>query len=316
MKKTFFTLLVLMFIHAQAEAKRLHLFHMGRNFTVVVPEEEISKRLPLVVLLHGCKQNPRLILDGTELEKEAIKNNFIILAPEQPNFYNIDHCWNWFLDFQQQRHYSNEMGQIISAIDLLVDKYRVDTSRIFVTGISAGGVMAHNLTACYPDVFSASAIHSGLTFKVAETIAEAQTVLTSYEQKSPEYLGKQIYECGREARTKKLKKVLIIHGKEDSRVPSFHSDLISESQEVWRDYADDGKRNRSVRARTQNSKVRFSSGYSVEKTDKVYPGFLETKLMINSLGHAWGGGKPVSVNFDPKAPSSNKFILDFFGITR
>lgn len=315
MKKTFFTLLVLMMIHAQAEAKRLHLFHMGRNFTVVTPEKQITGKVPLLVLLHGCKQNPRLILDGTDLEKEAIKNNFIILAPEQPNYLNIDHCWNWFLDFQQQRHYANEMGQIVSAINLLVDDYKVDSSRVYVTGISAGGVMAHNLTACYPDVFSGSAIHSGLTFKVAETIGEAQTVLTSYEQKSPEYLGKEIYECGREARTKKLRKVLLIHGKEDSRVPSFHSDLISEAQEVWRDYADDGRRNRSVKPRVQKAKVRMS-GYSVEKTDKVYPGFHETKLMINDLGHAWGGGNPVSVNFDPKAPSSNKFILDFFDLTK
>lgn len=314
MKKTIFTLLIMLLVNAHVFAKRVHLFHMGRNFTVVLPEKPSSSKRPLIVLLHGCKQNPNLILQGTKLEDEAIKNNFIVLAPEQPNYFNIDHCWNWFLNFQQQRNFSNEMGQVISAIDLAVENYKADPARIFVTGISAGGVMAHNLTACYPDVFSASAIHSGLTFKVAESISEAQTVLTSYEQKTPEYLGKKIYECGREAKQKRLKKVLIIHGKEDSRVPSFHSDLISESQEVWRDYADDGRRNDSVRPKTRKSNLRFSSGYSVEKTDKLYPGFLETKIMVKGLGHAWGGGRPVSVNFDPKAPSSNKFILEFFGI--
>lgn len=314
MKKTTFTLLIMLLVSTHVSAKRVHLFHMGRNFTMVVPAKPSRTARPLIVLLHGCKQNSNLILQGTKLEEEAIKNNFIVLAPEQPNYYNIDHCWNWFLNFQQQRNFSNEMGQIISAIDLAVEDYKADPARIFVTGISAGGVMAHNLTACYPDVFSASAIHSGLTFKVAETISEAQTVLTSYEQKTPEYLGKKIYECGREARKKRLKKVLIIHGKEDSRVPSFHSDLISLSQEVWRDYADDGRRNDSVKPKTRKSNLRFSSGYSVEKTDKVYPGFLETKIMVNGLGHAWGGGRPVSVNFDPKAPSSNKFILEFFGL--
>ena len=314
MKKLTIASLILMLISTEAFAKRVHLFHMGRNFTVILPEKESRAPRPLLVLLHGCKQNANIMLKGTGLEEVAVKNNFIILAPEQPNFYNIDHCWNWFLDFQQQRHFSNEMGQIISAIDIVMENHRGDPAKVYVTGISAGGVMAHNLTACYPDVFSGSAIHSGLTFKVAESIQEAQTVLTSYEQKTPEYLGKKIYDCGREARQKRLKKVMIIHGKEDSRVPSFHSDLISESQEVWRDYLDDGRRNSSVRPQTKTSNIRSASGYSVERTDKLYPGFLETKIMVKGLGHAWGGGKPISVNFDPKAPSSNQFILDFFDL--
>lgn len=289
--------------------------YMARNFTLSVPDKVSKSPRSLVVLLHGCKQSPSLILEGTKLEKEAAKNDFLILAPEQPAYYNSDHCWNWFLDINQSRMLTNEMGQIIAAIDLVSNQYNVDKKKVFVTGISAGGVMAHNLTACYPDVFAASAIHSGLSFKVAENIPEAQTVLTSYEQKSPVYLGKKIYECSKEV-SQNLKKVLIIHGEDDSRVPSLHADLITKSQAVWRDYLDDGKKNNSVAVATKKQHLSFPNGYEVDLTDNQYPGFLERKLMIKGLGHAWGGGKPITVNFDPEAPSSNQFILEFFGIIK
>lgn len=315
MTKLILTLTLLTVFSFPVMAKRIQFVYMARNFTLSVPDKASNTPRPLVVLLHGCKQSPSIILDGTKLEKDAAKNNFIILAPEQPAFYNSDHCWNWFLDMNQTRMLGNEMGQIIAAIDLVTDKYNIDTNKVFVTGISAGGVMAHNLTACYPDVFAASAIHSGLTFKVAESIPEAQTVLTSYDQKSPVYLGKKIYECSK-GTTHKLKKVMIIHGEEDSRVPSLHADLITKSQAVWRDYLDDGKKNNSVAVATKKQHQSFPNGYEVDLTDLQYPGFLERKIMIKGLGHAWGGGKPITVNFDADAPSSNEFILSFFGIIK
>lgn len=316
MFKTTSAILFALLICGQASAKRVNLMHMGRNFVLVIPDKPSKGTKPLVVLLHGCKQNPNLILEGTQLEVEANKNEFFILAPEQPNYYNMDHCWNWFLDYQQKRMMGTEMGQIIAGIESVVKNHPVNADKIFVAGISAGGVMAHNLTACYPDVFAGSAIHSGLTYKVAESATEAQSVLTSYQQKSPEYLGKKMYECARDVKKKKLSKVLIIHGREDSRVPSLHSELISKTQAVWRDYLDDGKDNNSVRGVVKSETVRFPRSYSVEQTDTQYPGFQERMLMVKGLGHAWGGGKPVSVNFDPKAPSSNQFILNYFDLIK
>jgi poly(hydroxyalkanoate) depolymerase family esterase len=315
MTKLLLSLTLLTVFSFKAHARRIQFMYMARNFTLSVPDKAPKGPRPLVVLLHGCKQSPSIILEGTKLEKEAEKYGFLILSPEQPAYYNSDHCWNWFLDMNQTRLMTNEMGQIMAAVDFVGAEHNIDKNKIFVTGISAGGVMAHNLTACYPDVFAASAIHSGLTFKVAESIPEAQTVLTSYEQKSPSYLGKKIYECSKGV-NQKLKKVMIIHGEEDSRVPALHANLISKSQAVWRDYMDDGKRNNSVTVTTKNSSLIFPNGYEVEVTELQYPNFLEKKLMIKGLGHAWGGGKPITVNFDPEAPSSNQFILEFFGINK
>jgi poly(hydroxyalkanoate) depolymerase family esterase len=315
MLNLFLSLSLLVLMPAQVWAKKIQFIFMARNFTIVVPDNKLTGPRPLVVLLHGCRQNPDMFLDGTRIEKEATKNNFLILAPQQPSYYNTHECWNWFFDFQQQRNITTEMGQIVASIPYISQLYKIDYNKIFVTGISAGGALAHNLTVCYPDVFAGSAIHSGFAFKTAETIDEANAV-TSAKQKSPEYLGKKMYACAHTVSKHKLNKVLIIQGKTDKLVPYRHAALISDSQAVWRDYLDDGQRNNSARGAISSQKIKFTNNYEIERTDIRYADFSERKLLINGMGHAWGGGKPVSEYFDPKAPSSTQFILDFFGLIK
>lgn len=290
------------------------MIQLGRSFVLVTPDKEPTTPRPLLVLLHGCIQDPSLILEGTGFEIEALKKNFYILLPEQTKYSNIDRCWNWFLGFEQIRGISTEMGQIIAGVEMTTFSYPIDKSKIYVAGLSAGGAMAHNLTSCYPDVFAGSAVHSGLNFKVAETVYEARPNMTSPNQKSPEYLGKSMDECALHVPNRNLKKVLIIHGDQDRSVSAFHADLISKSQAVWRDYLDDGLRNHSIRGTSTKQSQKFPNGYEVEKTDTQYPGFFERKLIVKGLPHAWGGGKGISVYFEPKAPSSTQFIIDFFGL--
>jgi poly(hydroxyalkanoate) depolymerase family esterase len=317
MTKFSLALLFLTVLSGQAWSKRVQMVYLGRNYTLIVPDSKQKVPKPLVVLLHGCKQTPAIMLEGTKLEKEALKNDFMILVPEQPYFANTHYCWNWFMGIQQQRIPTNEMGQVVSAIDVVGLQYPINKEKVFVTGMSAGGVMAHNLTACYPNVFAASAIHSGLNYKIAESITESETVLTSHNQKSASYLGQKMYQCARNVPdTNKLSRVLIIHGADDNMVPELHASLISQSQAVWRDFMDDGKKNRSNIGKSSVRRQRYPNGYEAEQTDTQYKDFFERRIMMKGLGHAWGGGKAVSQYFDPNAPSSTQIILDFFGLTK
>lgn len=310
MRFTFFLLVLALTV--PAFAKKLTLPIMGRRYTIVTPDKKPNSNKPLLVILHGCKQNPNLILDGAELETEAIKKEFFIIAPEQSVLKNVDHCWNWFMDINQQRSVLNEMGQIIGAINTVATTMKIDRERIYLAGMSAGGAMAHNLAVCYPDVFSAVAIHSGLAYKVAENIYEAQTVLTASQLKSPNYLGESAYLCGREVNQKRLKKMVMIHGNQDKRVDPFHQKLISETNEVMMDYLDDNRRNNSLKIVRKVSEQNVGNGYSVIRTEKNYGKLFEVSYLVKGMGHAWGGGKALSNNFDPKAPSSTQLILNFF----
>lgn len=310
--------LMLIALSLPAFARKLTLPYMGRNFTVVTPEKSSPGRKPLLVLLHGCKQNPNMILEGTGLEDAALKYDFVVMAPEQTVINNIDHCWNWFLDVNQVRSSFNEMGQIIGAIDAMVATSKIDRERVFLAGMSAGGVMAHNLSVCYPDYFASVAIHSGLAYKVAENMFEAQTVLTASQLKSPNYLGEMAFECSRDVRRKRLKQMILIHGNKDPRVDPYHMELISRTNEVMLDYRDDDSRNNSLKVTVKTAEKKTGDGYSVVRTVKNYPkmDFTETSYLVKGMAHAWGGGKPISPNFDPKAPSSTELILNFLQLKK
>src|SRR5690606_7550981 len=154
----------------------------------------------------------------------------------------------------------NEMGQIVGAIEGLVATQKIDRSRIFLAGMSAGGAMAHNLAVCYSDVFAGVAVHSGLAYKVAESVYEAQTVLTASKLKSPNYLGKSASECARVAPTRRLKEMILLHGDLDKRVDPFHSELISKTNEVPMDHLDDSKRNHSQTFNEKVTELNFPNG--------------------------------------------------------
>ena len=309
-----FILIILTSLCTNVFGETVSFYNQGRLFKLIAPARNNQKK-PLLLLLHGCKQSAESILEGTGLEAEALKRNFFLLVPEQSSMMNNDHCWNWFYSHEQVRGSLNEMTSIISAIEVLGNSYAIDRSKIYAAGISAGGAMAHNLLACYPDYFSGVAIHSGLTFKTAENILEAQRVLTATDQKNPEYLGSKAYACGRiSSKPRVLKKILMIHGLDDKRVPSLHADLMSSAQDVLSDLLDDEIINHSDSPQAFEQTTNFANGYKAFITDRNYKSFSERKILIKGLKHAWGGGKPISVNFDPAAPSSNAFIFNYFNL--
>ena len=295
-------------------AKRSEMTVNGRKFVVISPKTKPVTKRPLLLLLHGCKQNPNIILEGTRYDEIAVQKNFYVIAPEQSVLENYDHCWNWFLANEQKRSLYNQMAQMIAGIQTMITTAQVDPNQIYLAGMSAGGVMGHNLASCYPDVFRGAALSAGLAFKIAEDLYEASTVLEAHHFKAPDYLGKAAWNCGRAGGTRRLNKMLLIHGEEDKRVDPFHSRLISDVNQVTMDYYDDGKKNNSAVAVTTETQRSFRSRFSYKISEKRFKtvNFSEQLIMVKGMAHAWGGGKPISENFDPEAPSTTDFIINYF----
>ena len=68
------------------------------------------------------------------------------------------------------RRGQGEVASIRQMIECCVRDHGIDSSRIFVTGLSAGGAMASAMLACYPEVFAGGAIIAGLPFGAAANV--------------------------------------------------------------------------------------------------------------------------------------------------
>lgn len=133
---------------------------------------DLPKNAPLVVVLHGCTQNPAVYDHHSGWSQLAGEAGFALLFPEQQRANNPNLCFNWFEPADTGR----DVGEALSIrqmIDVMVLRHGLDRKRIFITGLSAGGAMAAAMLASYPEVFAGGAIIAGLPYGVAATVPQA-----------------------------------------------------------------------------------------------------------------------------------------------
>ena len=131
-------------------ASRQTLMHDGieRTYEVRVPQmkEKHDGLLPLVLVLHGGGGN------GTNAEKmtgftgKAMKEGFLVVYPEGTGRFNKLLTWNagHCCGYAMEKNV-DDTGFINALLDRLLKDYPVDPRRIYVTGLSNGGMMTHRL---------------------------------------------------------------------------------------------------------------------------------------------------------------------------
>ncbi|MBU0487693.1 MAG: PHB depolymerase family esterase [Bacteroidetes bacterium] len=139
---------------------------------------------PIVVAMHGCTQTATQYATDSDWNKLANLYGFYVIFPEQKAANNSSSCFNWFLPGDQERG-QGEAASINQMVQYLRNSFNVDTSRIFVTGLSAGGSMTSIMLAAYPDVFSAGAVMSGCPYKSATNSGEAWSAMGGTVNKTP-----------------------------------------------------------------------------------------------------------------------------------
>ncbi len=136
-------------VYAQQKASSYssNFFRFTINYYEYLPPaySTSGNSFPLLIFLHGTGEAgtvlsktlvpgvpPRLIADG---QTDGL-NNFIVLSPQSPRTY-------WYPSF------------IDEFIEMAKTKYRIDISRIYVTGLSSGGRGTWDYAIAYPDKVAA-----------------------------------------------------------------------------------------------------------------------------------------------------------------
>jgi hypothetical protein len=93
-----------------------------------------SKPMPLVVMLHGCKQDPDDFAAGTEMNTLAHQQGCLVLYPAQSQKANPSRCWNWFkhLEFNHQGAERGEAATIASMAQMVLAQYGGDQGRAYI----------------------------------------------------------------------------------------------------------------------------------------------------------------------------------------
>jgi poly(3-hydroxybutyrate) depolymerase len=85
--------------------------------------DQLPTSAPLVVVMHGCKQNARTFTDESGWTLLSDKLHVALVMPEQQQANNQNNCFNWFDPANNVR----DRGEALS-IKQMVDKMKADHS--------------------------------------------------------------------------------------------------------------------------------------------------------------------------------------------
>lgn len=270
-----------------------------RSYKLYIPSRYHGQPLPLVVMLHGCTQDPDDFATGTRMNELAEKQPCFVVYPVQPPSANASKCWNWFRAADQQRG-AGEPSIIAGITRLVQDTYVVDPRRIYVAGLSAGGAMAATMAIAYPDVYAAVGIHSGLPHGAARDLPSALAMMRR-ARKSPLPLEAHVADA-------QPFPAIVFHGDRDATVhPGNGEHVIAQCAGPA---APGAQTDRLVKV--QQGQVPNGRTYSRTIYYEPHGQPIAEHWLIHGAGHAWSGGSPRGSHTDPKGPDATQQMLRFF----
>ena len=257
----------------------------SRDYKLYIPPASFEEPLPLVVMLHGCTQNPDDFAAGTGMNEAALKRGFYVLYPAQTQHANSSRCWNWFKHNHQKRG-RGEPALLAGMTKDVMSRYNIDPQRVYVAGLSAGGAMAAILGDAYPDLFAAVGVHSGLATGSATNVQTALSVMQTGAAPS--------------TRTTASPPTIVFHGDKDATVnPVNGEQVLAASADV---HQPETKRAKSANGRDYTQRVYKQADGRV----------VAEHWAVHGAGHAWSGGSAQGSYTDATGPDASAEMLRFF----
>ncbi|MES2536138.1 MAG: PHB depolymerase family esterase [Pseudomonadota bacterium] len=293
---------------------RTYTNHAGtRDYKLYIPSGYHGQTLPLIVMLHGCKQDPDDFAFGTRMNALAEERQCLVAYPAQTRAANGLKCWNWFNAEDQQRDHG-EPSIIAGITRELIADYHADPRRIYIAGLSSGAAMAVILGATYPDLYAAIGVHSGLPYRGAHDLDSALAAMRNGARRSGARHGETLDERRKNCPDPitvhpRSVPAIIFHGDQDTVVHPDNGDQVmaqrgsSPALAPLKDLDD-----------LMVEQGQVLDGHAFTRTVRYDNGgqALAEQWMVHGAAHAWSGGSSNGSYTDPKGPDATTEMLRFF----
>ncbi len=266
---------------------------LTRRYKLYTPPKSFGNSLPLVVMLHGCTQNPDDFAAGTGMNAHARDRGFYVLYPAQSADANPQRCWNWF----KHTHQSRGRGEaaLLAGMTLSIMQHKgIDPHRVYIAGLSAGGAMAAIVAAAYPEIYAAVGVHSGLAVGAASNVPEALAAMRSGAKD------------GKAGSVAGAVPTIVFHGDQDQTVHPRNGEQVIAAASA-------------TSAASENHVEQGTASGGRRFTRTVHQGNIASHSsstaehwLVHGGGHAWSGGDSKGTYTDPKGPDASREMLRFF----
>lgn len=263
----------------------------ARSYRTYIPASAAQGVSGVIMMLHGCTQNPEDFAAGTEMNVLAEEHRLVIIYPKQARGDNAQSCWNWFSRGDQKRG-RGEPAILAGIAEKVCKTHTVGRDATFVAGLSAGAAMSVILGEAYGDVFAAVGAHSGLPAGAARDVASAFTAMAG-----------NAAEPTHQPQPHGTVRTIIFHGTADATVHPSNGEAIG--RQALRANAPQSIDTKTS-AETAGRRVSRTVSHDHEGSAMV------EHWSIDGLGHAWSGGQAAGSYTDPKGPNASAEMVRFF----
>ena len=261
------------------------------SYKLYTPKGPAGRRLPLMVMLHGCSQTAADFAAGTGMNSLADEMGFLVLYPQQSAMANFNRCWNWHHPANRKRG-NGETGMIAGLTRHVIAACKADPSRVYISGISAGGIAAAVTGNAYPEIYAAIGVHSGLVAGEIDSLRGALAAMRSgpagiVTSKSVLPLPTIVFQGDRDK---------VVH---PSNATGFVDLMRRSSAAPMKETVDKG----SSASGRDYTRTQYRFGTAIP---------LLEQWMVHGNGHAWSGGQSAGSHTDPAGPDASRAMARFF----
>jgi poly(hydroxyalkanoate) depolymerase family esterase len=246
-------------------------------------------------MLHGCTQDPDDFAAGTRLDSLAAAAGVLVAWPEQPAAAHPQKCWTWY-DPAHQARGAGEPAIVAGIAREVAARLPVDPARVYVAGVSAGGAMAVNVAAAYPERFAAAAAHSAVAYRAAGNAMEALAAMRDGAADEAALNAAAAAAFGAGVRRPPL---LVIHGAADAVVN------VQNGRQLARQWAGGARPASSARGESGGR------AFSVDAYGGAGGAPVVELMLVEGLGHAWSGGSSDGTYTEAAGPDASAHLLRF-----